>query len=273
MKGSFNPEARAERRSTAMPLYAGAVEEELLIGGRLLRQAFLETPLQSATRSAAIVDPDDPDPPMFLIHRGLAYCSCTLPDGRRSILDLLLPGDFGGIEHLVMDRPHQDVVAAPGVLGYRALSRSAVLDLMGNRAIALKIIALGAEARRRMDRHAATLSRFDARERMCAFLLDLHDRLRRRELIARPTFNLPLTQEQIADHLGLTMVHVNRILRQLREERIALIDRHVVMIMDIERLREIVYGLPPLFNDAALEPNVRLGDGPAQPAPKIAPLK
>ena len=75
-------------------------------------------------------------------------------------------------------------------------------------------------------------------------LLDIHDRLRHRDLINRPTFNLPLTQEQIADHLGLTLVHVNRTLRRLREEKIVLVERQVVIIQDIERLRELAQGLP-----------------------------
>ena len=63
-------------------------------------------------------------------------------------------------------------------------------------------------------------------------------------MISRTTYNLPLTQEQIADHLGLTLVHVNRTLRRLREERIVLVDRQVVIIMDLERLRAFAQGLP-----------------------------
>jgi hypothetical protein len=79
-------------------------------------------------------------------------------------------------------------------------------------------------------------------------LLDIHDRLKRRDLISRPTFNLPLTQEQIGDHLGLTVVHVNRTLRRLREERVLMMDRQVVIIHDLDALREIGEGLPPLFS-------------------------
>jgi CRP/FNR family transcriptional regulator len=64
-----------------------------------------------------------------------------------------------------------------------------------------------AETRRRADRLVTALSRLDAYERMACFLLSVYDRLRRAELIACPTFNLHLTQEQIGDHLGLTTVH------------------------------------------------------------------
>jgi CRP-like cAMP-binding protein len=111
---------------------------------------------------------------------------------------------------------------------------------MADQPIALHILALIAEARWRGDRLAASLGRLDAHARICLMLLDIYERLRRRELINRPNFNLPFTQEQIADHLGLTLVHVNRTLRRLREERLVLVDRQVVIIKDLDRLRALV---------------------------------
>jgi CRP-like cAMP-binding protein len=56
---------------------------------------------------------------------------------------------------------------------------------------------------------------------------------------------LPLTQEQIADHVGLTLVHVNRTLRRLREEKLLLSGRRqIVILKDIERIRRMAEGLP-----------------------------
>ena len=75
-------------------------------------------------------------------------------------------------------------------------------------------------------------------------LLDLFERLRRNGLTSQMTFNLPLTQEQMADYLGLTLVHVNRTMRRLREQRIAIVDRQVVIIRDLNRLREFAHGGP-----------------------------
>jgi CRP-like cAMP-binding protein len=106
------------------------------------------------------------------------------------------------------------------------------------------MMAVIAEARGRALRLAAAIGRLDAQGRLCVLLLDLYNRLRRRDLISRPSYNLPLTQEQLADHLGLTLVHVNRTLRRLREERIAMVDRQVVVIQDMERLRQYAQGLP-----------------------------
>src|SRR2546430_12919513 len=115
---------------------------------------------------------------------------------------------------------------------------------MADRAVTLQILAVMAAGRWRGDRLATSIGRLDARGRICVLLLDLYDRLRRHGLISRMTYNLPLTQEQIADHLGLTLVHVNRTLRRLREERIVLVDRQVVIIMKLERLRQFAQGLP-----------------------------
>src|SRR5262249_14259672 len=73
--------------------------------------------------------------------------------------------------------------------------------------------------------------------RIAAVVLDIYERLRRRDLVSRPTFNLPLTQEQLADYLGITMVHVSRTLRRMREEGLLLMDRQVVIITDLDALR------------------------------------
>ena len=126
-----------------------------------------------------------------------------------------------------------------------ALGAAAVRVLMADQPVALHILAVIAEARWRGDRLAASLGRLDAHARICLMLLDIYERLRRRELINRPSFNLPFTQEQIADHLGLTLVHVNRTLRRLREERLVLVDRQVVIIRDLDRLRGLVRDLCP----------------------------
>ena len=227
------------------PAYAPAAVDDLLAGARSLRRAFLEQPYHSIPRQAAVIAGDDPAAPVVLIQRGIAYRSFTLPDGRRAILDLLLPGDFGGIDHVVFERSTQELTAASAV-GYRMISAAAVRAMMADPAVALRVAALMSEARRRMDRHTTAICRLDARERVVMFLLDIHDRLRRRDLLSRPTFNLPLTQEQIADHLGMTMVHVNRTLRRLREERLVRLAQQVVIIIDLDRLRAIVSGMPPL---------------------------
>jgi CRP-like cAMP-binding protein len=180
---------------------------------------------------------------MFLIRRGFAYRSNVLADGRRSIVDVLVPGDIAGLDHVLLSRPVGEFVAA-GQLSYNAISAAAVRDLMADRSVSLRVTALIAEARWRIERLATMLSRMDAHERIAALILGIYQRLRRHGLINGMSFNLPLTQEQMADHLGMTLVHMNRTLRRLREERLVIVDRQVVMIMDFQGLRAILHDLP-----------------------------
>jgi CRP-like cAMP-binding protein len=229
----------------ATPIYAPAATEELLVGMRLLRRAFLETPAISAQRDDVIIPADATEAPALLIQRGVAYRSLTLPDGRRSIVDLLLPMDVIGLDHAVMGSFSHEIIAANAV-GYRLLKPAHVRELLRDSRIALRALALGAEERRRTDRHLMEITRFDARGRLAAMVLGVYQRLRRQDLISRPTFNLPLTQDQIADHLGITMVHVSRTLRRMREERMLLVDRHVIIILDLDHLRRAAADAPSI---------------------------
>jgi CRP/FNR family transcriptional regulator, anaerobic regulatory protein len=235
---------RASRiEAPEQPRFADAATEDLLTGGRTLRRAFLQTPLRFAGRDTALIRLDEREPPVVLLRNGFAYKSCALADGRRAILDLLVPGDIIGLDHIILASPNEEVTAVNRI-AYHAMEPAEMRALMADRCAALRIVALLAEARCRSDRLAAMIGRLDAQARLAAFLLGIHDRLRQRGLTNHLTFNLPLTQEQIADHLGLTLVHVNRTLRRMREERLVLVDRQLVIIRDLDGLRGLARGLP-----------------------------
>jgi hypothetical protein len=70
-------------------------------------------------------------------------------------------------------------------------------------------------------------------------VLDFYTRLRRRSLITGCSYNLALTQVKIGYYLGLTVVHINRLLRSLREARIVNLEKHCVTILDLERLTSL----------------------------------
>ncbi len=237
----------------APPRFAPAAGEDLLLGGRNLRRAFLLKPMRRVDRNAKLFDPRQHDPEVLLIANGFAHRSCAMADGSRAILDILTIGDVVGLDHVVLAGPLDKFVAS-SPLSYRALPASELRQLMAaDPPLALHVCALLAEARWRAARLAIGLGRLDAHARICLLLLDVYDRLRRRGLINGQTYNLPLTQEEIADHLGLTIVHVNRTLRRLREEGVVIVDRQVVLIRDLARMRELSKGLSPF-------PELRAGD-------------
>jgi hypothetical protein len=64
-------------------------------------------------------------------------------------------------------------------------------------------------------------------------------RLRQRQLMSGLSYNLPLTQRQFGDYVGMTAIHVNRVLRSLRVAKVVVVENHVVMITDLARLMQL----------------------------------
>jgi CRP/FNR family transcriptional regulator len=215
-----------------------ALYEELAQGERALRKMFREAPSRIVPAGSVLIAPDRPSPALYALHRGWACRIREWPDGRRIIPEIYVPGDLIGLEAALRTRPADEVVAIqPATV--QTVDSEVVSGLLARPGTATYLAWLICEAQRRAEDRADRLARFDAQERLAEMLIDLHERLRRRELVTAGSFNLPLTQQQIADHLGLTVVHVNRTLRLLREEKIAIVDRHVVIIRDMLRLRRL----------------------------------
>jgi CRP-like cAMP-binding protein len=231
---------RHDNRPVAF-LHSQNAVEDVASGRRLLRRAFLEAPQRNARREEIILSPEMREPPVLLVRRGIAYTPAMLSNGRRAILDIFLTGDIVGVEHAVAARPRFELKAADFVT-YSFLQPAKLRKLMANWQIALSVLALTAKQCRRRERHIVALTRLDARSRMAALLLGIYDRLREHELITRPTFAFPLTQAQIADHVGLTVVHVSRTLRRLRDEGLAVVDRQVGIITNLAGLRRVANG-------------------------------
>jgi CRP/FNR family transcriptional regulator len=215
-----------------------ALYEDLAQGERELRRMFREAPSRIAPAGTVLIAPERPSQALYALHGGWACRIREWPDGRRIVPEIYVPGDLIGIEAALRTRPADEVVAIQPVT-VQALDAEAVPGLLARRSTATYLAWLISEAQRRAERRADRLARFDAQERLAEMLVDLHERLRRRELVTAGSFNLHLTQQQIADHLGLTVVHVNRTLRLIREEKIAIVDKHVVMIRDMARLRQL----------------------------------
>jgi len=178
---------------------------------------------------------------IYQLRTGLAYQSHRFPDGRRAIVDIFAPGNVVGLEMILSLRASGTVTAA-GPVKYLALDANSLYQLMEDRRVALCFTSLLIEGRRRSEELTARIARLEAPERVAAMLIDLHDRLRRRRLIAHASYNLYLTQQQIGDHVGLTGEHVNRVLSWLSREDIALVKGYVVIIRDMSRLRRLARG-------------------------------
>jgi CRP/FNR family transcriptional regulator, anaerobic regulatory protein len=226
-------------------------------GDHQLLAAFRAGFTGSSEPGAVLLAAGDKIGRVYQLRTGLAYCSHEVAEGRRAIVDLYVPGDIIGIEAVIGRRAAGTaVVASP--LRYWALEAPAIRQMMQeSRAVTARVAGILFEAQQRASRLAAQIARLDAPERVAYMLIDLHERMLRTGLIHRDTFNLRLTQQQIGDHLGLSGVHVNRVLRWLAREQIAFIEHHVVIIKDKARLRALARGEMPMERHMARRPPFR----------------
>jgi len=89
-------------------------------------------------------------------------------------------------------------------------------------------------------RHVARLGWLDAYERLADLLLEFGERLSSAGLAVGGSFPMPLTQEMLADALGLTSAHVNRTLQLMRREGVLDLRGSMVTLLDADRLRSRV---------------------------------
>lgn len=157
--------------------------------------------------------------PRFVVS-GWASTQRILSDGRRQVFGFALPGDGIGV-YPRMAPPAPFTVTATTVM--ETVDAEPFLEAirLGDSPGLLKAFSAAARAEDQMllD-HIVRLGRQTAYERVAHFLLELHDRLATVGLAEHQHFPLPFTQEILADTLGLSIVHINRTLQQLRHDRL-----------------------------------------------------
>ncbi len=174
----------------------------------------------------------------FFLHEGWVLSSVDLPDGGRQILKVHLPGDIMGAPSLPYESPVETLTTLTSAR-VSPISLAALGDVFATAPRLAAVLFLAAQEERvlLMDR-LTSLGRMDAERRVVSLLVHLHDRL----CAAQPAdeaavLDLPMTQPQIGDVLGLTSVHVSRVMRRLeRDGRIRRRGRTIELV-DPEALR------------------------------------
>ena len=98
--------------------------------------------------------------------------------------------------------------------------------------------------------HVARLGRMSALERLAHLLVQLHDRLDVIGAVENDRFALPLPQEMLGDLLGLSTVHVNRTVQELRRQKLISTERNVVHLLDRAALDRLAPSVPAMLERA-----------------------
>jgi len=162
----------------------------------------------------------------------------ALPDGGQQITGFLLPGDFcnlpsgfaGESDHAVRALTAVTVAEVPrGALNALAAERPAISRAIWQSTLIEQAI---------LRRWIVNLGALSAVQRVAHLFCELWSRLHALGLVDGPTFSLPLTQVNLAETCGLSPVHMNRVLQQLREDRLIELSRRSLTIIDPPRLQE-----------------------------------
>lgn len=160
---------------------------------------------------------------LFFLLDGWAAALTYVKSGGRQVFKIHLPGDVLGAPSLSMASSVEELSALTDVLISEVPISKLGWLFVDQPAVAVRLfISAQAERVALMDR-LSSIGRTPAESSVASFLLDLLERLEPLGLVKRDRFDMHVTQEQIADVLGLTSVHVNRMVRLLREK--GLIDR------------------------------------------------
>lgn len=195
--------------------------------------------------------------PKVLLSGWAARCR-VLPDGRRQIFTFVLPGDAIGLGW--RSEPYA-LSATIGLTKTLTADASLLAEAVYERPAEFEGLTAAANAAAALEEtslldHIVRLGRQTAYERMAHLFLELRWRLAVVGLGNDRKFPMPLTQEILADALGLSIVHVNRTLQQLRREGLLeakagyveiLKPELMVMAADFRR-PQLIHGSDPEFD-------------------------
>ena len=218
-------------------------------GGRLLTSPFLSqeerqglaaalSPPKKVEARVDLAREGDRTDSLFIITEGWACRYTMTPEGSRQFPALLVPGDVCNLDSLMFERLDY---------GVRTLASATITTLSRDQAAALvarypgigrAFTWLAMVENTTLSKWAQSLGRRSARERLAHLLCELSVRLNA-EQDGESSFGFPLTQEHMADALGLTPVHVNRTVRQLRDEGLVDIKDHVMTLSDVALLQNV----------------------------------
>lgn len=160
-------------------------------------------------------------------------------DGSRQIVDFQIPGDFLGLRSVLLRISDHSLEPIVDIQAAEVLAGDLLEAFAQTPRLAAAILWAASRDEAMVVEHLVDVGRRDAAARMAHFLLELGSRLALVGMGSKEGYDCPLTQYHLADALGLSAVHVNRVLRHLRESGLATFRNGHVTFDDYDRLLEL----------------------------------
>lgn len=180
----------------------------------------------------------EPSDDVRFILEGFACRYKLLPDGGRHIMAYLVPGDLCDFQVFILKTMDHSIgtLARSKVVD---IPRTRILELTERPAIARAFWMMSLIDTATLREWLVNLGHRPAEERIAHLFCELHLRLRSVGLADGNSFSLPITQTELADTMGITPVHANRVLQSLRADKLITLKDKEVVILDPERMYEM----------------------------------
>ena len=179
------------------------------------------------------------DQAAYILMSGWACSYKILQDGQRQIVDFQIPGDFLGLRSVLLHTSDHSIEPIVDIEAAEVLAGDLLDAFARTPRLATAILWAASRDEAMVVEHLVNIGRRSAIERTAHFFLELHERLLLVGLATEREFICPLNQYVLADALGLSAIHVNRVLRQLRERHLLTLKGRKVIIQDMPALKSL----------------------------------
>jgi CRP/FNR family transcriptional regulator, anaerobic regulatory protein len=173
---------------------------------------------------------------LYTVLSGWAFRHKSLADGRRQILNFVLPADFIGLQGTVVGEMQHSVEALSDMV-LCVFPRERLWELYrGHPSLAFDLTWIASREEQMLDEHLMSVGRRTALERMAFVLLHLFLRAEQLRLTSKNKVQFPFTQQHLADALGMSLVHTNKTLRRLVASKAVRWKNRVFEVVDRDAL-------------------------------------
>jgi CRP-like cAMP-binding protein len=230
LKAEKNPSFQADALSHKLGAFldVGSQEKtmlELLQGPQSFIGAGKEVVYEGQNNHAA-----------YVLRKGWVCSYKRLRDGGRQIVDIQIPGDFLGLSSLLLRTSDQGFISLTEIELAKINTNRLQEVLQTTPRLAAALLWAVSRDQAIVVEHLVNIGRRDTMARTAHFLLELHARLSLVGLGTVDGYHCPLPQSVLADALGVTAIHLNRVLRQLREDNLVIFRDSAITFLDRERL-------------------------------------
>ena len=174
----------------------------------------------------------------WVLLEGWAFRYKSFADGRRQVLNYLLPGDIIGMYSVILGRSDFGVEAITPMSMAVFPCTELVEALADTPRLLLALSWIAGQGERMLDEQIARVGRRGAAERMAHLFVELHVRMRKLGVSKEDARILPLTQALLSDTLGMSHVHANRCFGALSRERLVALQDGRLVLLDTPRLAQ-----------------------------------